>query len=199
MSKWLFGVWVLGLLLLPVTGHAQSAWQGSASAPLSVPSGYVLSGLPLVPQTYNACGPASIAQVLRYYGIPVTQQQVSLLTRPTPRSYMTAQALVAYAPQVGMNSRLYAGGDLDVVRNAIQNRLPIIALQDVTWQGKVMPHWRVIAGYDDAARRVYLMDPLLGYVTMSYAEFERVWGVHRGQFAVIYPPSWEGLVKKVMG
>ncbi|ASN83475.1 peptidase C39 (plasmid) [Deinococcus ficus] len=172
---------------------------GTATPAPSTPTGYVLSGLPLVPQTYNACGPASIAQVLGYFGVKVTQQQVSALTRKTPRSYMTAEALVRYAPIVGMNSRLYANGTLDIVRSAVQNRLPLIALQDVTWEGKVVPHWRVIAGYDDAARRVYLMDPLLGYVTISYAEFTRVWNVHRGQFAVIYPPAWHALVLQVVG
>lgn len=176
-----------------------SAGPARAAAPAAVPTGYVLSGLPLVPQTYNACGPASIAQVMGYFGVAVTQQQVSVLTRKTPQSYMTAQALVNYAPRVGMNARLYASGTLAVVRTAVQNRLPLIALQDVTWQGHVVPHWRVIAGYDDAAQRVYLMDPLLGYVTISYAEFTRVWKVHRGQFAVIYPPAWHPLVLKVLG
>ena len=52
------------------------------------------SGMPLIRQSYNACGPASITQVLGYFGLRVNMTDVSHLTRPTERSYMTAQAIV---------------------------------------------------------------------------------------------------------
>lgn len=168
---------------------------GTASAA----SGYVLSGMPLVHQTYNACGPASITQVLAYFGIQVTQAEVSRQTRPSETSYMSAQAILNYAPTVGMEARLYSGGSLQTVRSAIRNRLPLIALQSHITPKQVIPHWRVVMGYDDAKRQVHLMDPLLGYVAMNYADFERVWQDHNGQFAVIYPPNWRSLVRKVIG
>ncbi|GBF05642.1 peptidase C39, bacteriocin processing [Deinococcus aerius] len=176
------------LLLAALLGGAQAA-----------PAGYVLSGMPLVHQTYNACGPASITQVLGYFGINVSLSDVSRLTRPTERSYMTAQAIVDFAPKVGMEARLYRGGSLQTVRAAIRARLPLIALQSHITATQVIPHWRVVTGYDDTRREVYLMDPLLGYVLMSYADFTRVWADHQGEFAVMYPPEWRGTVRKVIG
>lgn len=155
--------------------------------------------MPLVHQTYNACGPASITQVLGYFGINVNLADVSRLTRPTERSYMTAQAIVDFAPKVGMEARLYRGGSLQTVRAAIRARLPLIALQSHITATQVIPHWRVVTGYDDARGQVYLMDPLLGYVLMSYADFTRVWADHQGEFAVMYPPEWRGTVRKVIG
>lgn len=156
--------------------------------------------MPLVRQSYNACGPASISQVLAYFGMNVTQAQISQYTRASDSSYMTAQAIVTFAPLVGMEARLYAGGSLGTVRAAIRRGLPLIALQShITAQGRVIPHWRVVAGYDDAAQMVYLMDPLLGYVRMGYADFTRVWADHHGQFAVMYPPKLSGVVKQVIG
>lgn len=164
-----FPVRLLGSLLLALALGVSPALAAPAS-------GYVLDGVPLVRQTYNACGPASIAQVLGYYGLSLSQQEISRQTRASDRSYMTAQAIVDFAPQVGLGARLYSGGSLQTVRAAIKHGLPLIALQShIPQPGKVIPHWRVVVGYDDAARLVYLMDPLLGYVALGFADFDRVW------------------------
>lgn len=171
-----------------------------ASASPGAPAGYLLTGMPLVRQTYNACGPASLVQVLAYYGVQSSLAEVSRQTRPSERSYMTAQAIVAFAPTVGMQARLYSGGHLSTVRRAIRERLPLIALQShIPSPGQVIPHWRVVIGYDDSRELVYLMDPLLGYVTMGYADFERVWAGQRGQFAVLYPPALAPAVTRALG
>ncbi|AIZ44358.1 peptidase C39 [Deinococcus radiopugnans] len=181
----------LSLLLLLAAAPAQAA---------STPPGYVLSGMPLIRQSYNACGPASLTQVLRYYGVNADMATVSSFTRPSETSYMTAQAIVDFAPRVGMEARLYAGGSLNTVRAAIKNGVPVIALQTyVSPRGQAIPHWRVVAGYNDAARQTYLMDPLLGYVAMGYDDFSRVWADHHGQFALLYPPRLSATVKRVIG
>lgn len=172
---------------------------GAAVAAPSVP-GYVLTGMPLVRQTYNACGPASITQVLAYFGLKMEMADVSRRTRPSETSYMSAQAIVNFAPQVGMEARLFTNGSLGTVKAAIKNGLPIIALQShITDAGKVIPHWRVVMGYNDPTSQVYLMDPLLGYVSMGYADFARVWADHRGQFAILYPPQLAAVVRKSVG
>ncbi len=174
--------------------------QAAAPAPTNSPSGYILQGVPLVRQSYNACGPASLTEVLGYFGVSMTMDEVSRLTRPDDRSYMSAQAIVDFAPTVGMQARLYAGGTLQTVRQAIKNGLPLIALQaHVPQAGVVVPHWRVIVGYSDARRQVYLMDPLLGYVGMDYDDFSRVWANQRGQFAVMFPPALGKKVGQVIG
>ncbi|MEF2278591.1 C39 family peptidase [Deinococcus sp. YIM 134068] len=186
--------------LLPLLLASTSVFGSVRAAPTTpAPAGYVLSGMPLVHQTYNACGPASLTQVLGYFGVNVALADVSRLTRPTERSYMTAQAIVDFAPLAGMEARLFRGGSLDTVRSAIRARLPLIALQSHVTPTQVIPHWRVVTGYDDARQEVYLMDPLLGYVRMSYADFTRVWADHRGQFAVMYPPTWKETVRKAIG
>ena len=175
----------------------------SSMATAAVPknaSGYVLEGMPLIRQSYNACGPASITQVLGYFGLSVNVNDVSRWTRPDERSYMSAQAIVHFAPVVGMEARLYASGNLNTVRAAIRNGLPIIALQShMPEAGKVIPHWRVIVGYDDARRAVFTKDPLLGYVAIGYDDFMRVWNEQRGQFAVLYPPKLSATVRKTLG
>jgi ABC-type bacteriocin/lantibiotic exporter with double-glycine peptidase domain len=164
------------------------------------PPGYVLSGMPLIRQSYNACGPASLTQVLRYYGLNADMATVSRYTRPSETSYMTAQAILDFAPRVGMEARLYAGGSLNTVRAAIKNGVPVIALQTyVSPSGRPIPHWRVVVGYNDTARQTYLMDPLLGYVAMGYDDFARVWADHRGQFALLYPPKLSATVRRVIG
>lgn len=171
-----------------------------AQAAATQPPGYVLSGMPLVRQTYNACGPASLTQVLAYFGQKISMQDVSRQTRPTERSYMTAQAIVAFAPHVGMQARLYSGGSLDTMKTAIRNGIPVIALQShITSARRVIPHWRVLVGFNDATRQVYIMDPLLGYVSMGYDDMTRVWADQRGQFALMFPPRLADTVRRTIG
>ena len=187
---------LLTALLLSSVAFSPAA---SAATPKNA-SGYVLEGMPLIRQSYNACGPASITQVLGYFGLNVNVNDVSKWTRPDERSYMSAQAIVDFAPVVGMEAKLYAYGNLNTVRAAIKNGLPLIALQShIPEAGKVIPHWRVIVGYDDARRAVYTKDPLLGYVAIGYDDFIRVWNEQRGQFAVLYPPKLSATVKKTLG
>ncbi|CAM3649389.1 C39 family peptidase [Deinococcus frigens] len=171
-----------------------------AQAAQAPPPGYVLSGMPLIRQSYNACGPASLTQVLRYYGLNVDMATVSRFTRPSETSYMTAQAILDFAPRVDMEARLYSGGSINTMRTAIRNGFPVIALQTyVSPSGQVIPHWRVVVGFNDASAQAYLMDPLLGYVAMGYADFARVWADHHGQFALVYPPKFSATVRKVIG
>lgn len=164
------------------------------------PAGYLLSGVPLVWQTYNACGPASVTEVLGYFGLSMRLADVSRLTRPHERAYMTAEAIVGFAPQVGMEAKLYVGGSIPTVRKSIQAGIPLIVLQDLVLpSGTIIPHWRVVVGYDDAAKTVYLMDPFLGYVLMQQSDFLRAWTPHRGQFALLYPPAMRDIVKRSVG
>ena len=164
------------------------------SAPIKA-TGLVLSGVPLVYQTFNACGPASIAQVAEYFGVHVALPDVSARTRASERSYMNADAIVRFAPSVGLSARLFTGGSLASVRAAVSRQLPLIVLQDLVTASAVIPHWRVVTGFDDTRQVVYLMDPLLGYVLMSYMDFERAWTPHRGLFAVMFPPAWAKTVQ----
>lgn len=187
--------------------HFGSLWRAVGAAIVFMgspanaqPAGFLLSGVPLVRQTYNACGPASVTEVLGYFGLSMRLQDVSRLTRPHERAYMTAEAIVGFAPQVGMEARLYSGGSLPTVRKSIQAGLPLIVLQDLVLAGGAnIPHWRVVVGYDDAAQTVYLMDPYLGYVLMKQSDFLQAWVPHRGQFALLYPPSMRSTVLKTVG
>ncbi|WP_370638614.1 C39 family peptidase [Deinococcus sp. 12RED42] len=134
-------------------------------------------------------------------GVPICQRNKRnpYQTRPTSRSHMTARAIFDDAPQVGMEARLFRGGSVQTVRMAIRNGLPLIVLQMHVSAGRKIPHWRVASGFDDERRLVYIMDPLLGYVTMPYAEFERVWADHQGTFAVLYPLALREVARRTIG
>lgn len=163
------------------------------------PTGFILSGVPLVRQTFNACGPASLTEVLAYYGISIELSTMSRLTRRTERSYMTAQAILDVAPTFGLEAQLYSGGSIQTIRQAIRVGLPLIALQNQPLaSGQTVAHWRVVIGYDDASRTVYVMDPLLGYIAIPQQDFLTMWTPQRGQFAVMYPPTWRTTVRQAL-
>ena len=147
--------------------------------------------VPLISQTYNACGPASMAQVIRYFGGQISQQDISRLTRQSDRSYMSAQQLLDYAPVAGMNARMFSGGTLEMAEQLTARGFPLIVLQHITWNRQTVPHWRVVSGVDRARGGVYLVDPLQGRLWMPAETFERSWKPTRGQFALMYPPELE--------
>lgn len=157
-----------------------------------------LQGVPLIHQTYNACGPAALVETLGYWGIHVPLATVSAATRPNDRAYMTAAAIPPLAAQYGLEARLYRNGRVDVIRALLLQGVPVIALTWLQQVGKI-PHWRVITGFDDGTRRLFVHDPLLGFVSISYDDFTALWATQGTLFAVLYPPSLHRRIIQAIG
>lgn len=173
----------------------------AAPAPASAPTvtGLQLRAMPFTYQTFNNCGPQSIASVLGYYGVQVTQAEVARVTKATPRGYMTAQAIGQYVAPYGLRARRFLGGQVTHMRALIALGVPVIVLQWLKPDSTV-PHFRVVTGFDDVQRMVQTLDPLLGpRVLIPYSTFERLWTVNRAEFIPVYPLRYEAKVLKALG
>lgn len=152
-----------------------------------------------IPQTLNNCGPASVAEVLAYWGVYRTQAQVQAVLRADNSPWgMAPYGIPGYARSLGLRGLIAASGNLSQVKALISNGFPVIVSQWVSLGDRVR-HYRVIDSYNDRTRRLVSSDPYLGAGhTISYAEFAAIWAPSNNRFVVIYPPSRAARLQAVL-
>ncbi len=187
-------VFLLGALaggLGPLTSVLAASNRTSAST-TAAPARSAASIGPLIniPQTWNNCGPASIAEVLAYWGISRTQQQVQAVLRVDgPDAGMTPYGVPSYARSLGLRALAGVGGTATLVKALVAGGFPVIVHQVVSLADPV-GHWRPIEAYDDRAGIFVASDPYLGPDhAIGYAEFAQIWAQRGYTFMVLYPPS----------
>ncbi len=141
-------------------------------------------------QTYNNCGPASVAEVLSYWGVYRTQYQAQIVLRAdnNPRG-MWPYGVPGYARSVGVRALVGVAGTPRLVEALVSNGFPVIVNQaySVTDSSR---HYRPIQSYDDRQGVFVSSDPFggAGYA-ITYADFNKIWAVANNRFIVLYPPS----------
>jgi len=158
-----------------------------------------LGPLETIIETLNNCGPASVASVLAYWHIYVSQAQVQSVVR-ADNSYwgMSPVDLPAYAQSVGMKALVGYGGNEKLIKLLIANGFTVIASQYVSSFDPIR-HYRPIESYSDRTRTFVSADPYLGAGhVISYAEFSAIWGESDYRFQVIYPLSMQSRLSAVL-
>lgn len=178
--------------------HAQHASRRASPVAVSRATGHV-GPVPTIVQTLNNCGPASIAEVLAYWGVGRTQAQVQAAVRADNAPWgMAPFGVPGYARSVGMRALLGAGGTERLIKALISNGFPVIAGQWVSMADHIR-HYRPIVAYDDRQRLFLSSDPYLGANhVIGYGDFERMWAVSDGRFIVLAPPSRQSLLAAVL-
>ncbi len=174
--------------------------QPTPKVPLAnIPPAKRIGPLPFISQTLNNCGPASIAEVLNYFGTQRSQTQVAAVLRPDLPDYgMSLYGVPFYAESVGMKAVGGVAGSDDLVKAFVANGLPIIVADQVS-RTDATRHFRPIDGYDDQAGYFIGSDPYLGpNHQISYAEFDDIWRISGGRWVVLYPPGKQDLVDSVL-
>ncbi|HLG74117.1 MAG TPA: C39 family peptidase [Chloroflexota bacterium] len=158
--------------------------------PAARPSKLLIGPLSFISQTLNNCGPASVAEVLGFWGIQKTQGEVQSVLRGDGNPYgMTPAGVPSYMASLGLDVLLGTGGNEDVIKQLLWAGFPVIVNQIVS-DGDLDFHYRPIQGYDDERGTFIASDPLIGPMyTIDYAQFDRVWGYTGRRFIVIYPPD----------
>ena len=188
----------------PVAPTAQPAGAVSPTAPaltvanVTLPSRASLGPLIHITQTVNNCGPASVAEVLNYWGVVRTQGQVqSILRADGSPNGMLPYGVPAYARSLGFGAVLGTGGDRTLMKALINKGIPPIANQWVSLTDHV-GHYRPIESYDDRQGVFTSSDPYLGQGhQIDYTTFDRIWATNSGRFILLYPLSKQAVVQTV--
>src|SRR5881628_2552036 len=152
-------------------------------------------------QTWNNCGPASVAMVLSQLGVAVSQEDARLALRgPDLRRGMPAQNVDPWVRALfGLRAVVRTGGTPEQVKRFVANGFPVIVTQWLDDASRTA-HYRVVRGFSDVAGAFYVNDPMRGAnVALGYEWFVDNWRSFGYRYLVIYRPAEEARVKALVG
>ena len=143
--------------------------------------------VPFVTQQKDTCGAASLAMVFRYWGQPVSHDEIAgALLTPELRGILGSR-LAAFARERGMQAIAYEG-DMAQLREYVAKGRPLI----VAWRmGRGRYHNVVVVGLDDGRSEVLVNDPAEGAGRrVPVRTFEKRWaGAGRWTLLVLPAPQ----------
>jgi len=193
------GTFLLGALaagIMPLAGVREAL---AASTVVPTRSAASLGPLIYIPQTWNNCGPAAIAEVLAYWGIARTQAEVQSVVRVDGYSTgMTPYGVPSYARSVGLRSSMGVGGSEGLIKSLVANGFPVIVHQVVSLSDPV-GHWRPVQAFDDHQGVFVTSDPYLGAeYRIGYSDFATMWAQRGYVFMILYPASRQAVLTKIL-
>lgn len=174
MVEWsIVGVRRLILLTALLSGCAglQTArhWQGTED----LPSRVELNDIPFYPQDTYQCGPAALAMVLSWSGLPTRPQAlVSQVYTPSRQGSLQA-ALVGAARRHGRLAYPLTGTDGLLTEVAAGH--PVIVLQNLGLSWYPVWHYAVVIGYNLAEETVVLHSGTTAHKRLSFRVFNNTW------------------------
>lgn len=184
---------------------APSATAIPTATPL--PSQHFISGLTIIPQTFNNCSPANLTMVLNFYGQNLSQEKVATTLKPNANDRnVSPEEMAAYVQSSNqLGATVFYGADFDFLRRLLAADFPVITEQgydpaDDEWMG----HYLTLVGYDDLAQSFWAMDSLLGPWDSRgrqepYATVQQNWWQFNNVAIVVYPLEQEQKVLEIAG
>jgi len=194
---------------------AQAADQAEPATPTpvyrAVAPSVKLAGLSHMWQTWNNCGPATLAMNLSYYGSTLSQADVGAALRLyEDDKNVGPEEMAVFARSQGFNALVRVNGDADRLRLLLSNSVPVLL---ETWHepepNNGMGHYRVLVGYEDATREwiaydsydsrgLYPNQPYTG-IRVPYDELDRLWSVFNRTYVLIYTDELAPDVEGILG
>ncbi len=169
--------------------------------PPALPASWRLTGLRHEWQTWNNCGPATLATYLSFYGSELDQAAIGAVLRlSADDKNVSPEELAAYAAGQGYSAQVLVNGDDALLRNLLAAGIPVLV---ETWHEDApndgLGHYRLLVGYDDAAQHWIAYDSydragLIegdGYqgIRLPFDRFAPWWQVFNRTFLLVYPPD----------
>ena len=168
-----------------------------------------LAGLAHYWQTWNNCGPATLAMNLSYYGLPLTQKQTAAVLKPNwDDKNVSPHEMADYARSQGLSALVRVNGTPERLRQYVDAGIPVLIETWLDHDGG-MGHYRLVVGYDDAARQWIVydsyisdgLDPKAPYpgIRMGYDELARLWRVFNGTHVLVYDAARAAAAQQILG
>jgi tetratricopeptide (TPR) repeat protein len=162
-------------------------------------------------QTWNNCGPATLAMNLSHFGLRTSQADVAAAIRPNKEDKnVSPEELAAFARAQGLHAIARINGDPDRLRRLLASGVPVLV---ETWHvpkpNDGMGHYRLLTGYDDAAQ-VWIafdsydatgVDPKRPYtgIRIPYEQLDPLWTVFNRPYVVIHTDDLTSQVESIIG
>lgn len=177
-----------------------------------------LTGIQHKFQTWNNCGPATLAMALSYYDVFRTQDQTAAVLKPDPEDRnVTPEEMASYVRnETEFEALSRTNGDLTTVRRLLSEGMPVIIELGIDPPGEYAwmewyGHYLLLVAYDDHEETVWVYDSWFGTSDVpgenaddvgreiSYKELDRYWRHFNRSYIVLYRPEQTELVAEIIG
>ncbi len=128
---------------------------------IPVPRSFHNTSFHLVPQDWNACGPANLTQALQYYGWKGDQKEAARWLKPhrEDKNVSPWQMVGFVNSKTGVKALMRVAGDLRTVKKLVSQKFAVILemgymVPDQGWMG----HYATVVGYDDNSSTMFWLD-----------------------------------------
>lgn len=171
---------LIGCAELPLPGSAEM-YSGTKSEQIQRTGGYpdapghvVHIVVPFFPDETDQCGPATLASLLTYWGIPSEPPALKAeMYSPRLRGTLPIDLLLT-AQARGLQAE-GVSGTLESLKAELDANRPVVALLNLGWLVFPQGHYVVITGYDDRQQGVYMHSGLARDLLVPYAQFVAHW------------------------
>ena len=176
----------------------------STKALTPIPKSIQLDGVRHEYQTWNNCGPATLAMALSYWGWEGDQRPIAAFVKPNPRDKnVMPYEMAAYIEEETQLKVIHrVGGDIELLKRFLAAGLPVIIEKGFVgrdfdgWMG----HYVLVTGYNDSDQRFMLQDSYYGPdQIMGYQDLESYWRAFNFTYLVIYSPERREEVMSILG
>jgi hypothetical protein len=161
-------------------------------------------------QAPNNCGPATLAEYLRYYGWEGNQDSISKVVKPLEEDRnVNPEELVyfvrTHAGWLGAEFRV--GGNLPLLQQLVAAGFPVMIEESFFFDTPYWPnddlwaaHYLLVTGYDEAAQTFTGQDSFHGPDQhIAYATLDSYWQIFNRVYLLVYPPAQEDVLKSILG
>jgi tetratricopeptide (TPR) repeat protein len=200
------------------TAASPAATAVATATPLPRPTAARLDGFRHQFQTWNNCGPATLAMTLSYFGIQRSQQQTAAILKPDPEDRnVSPYEMVAYVnEQTDIRAIERTNGSLELLRQLLAQGIPVIIELGINppgeyrWMGWY-GHYLLIVAYDDDAAQVWVYDSWFGTSeepgenattegrAFNYSDLDRQWREFNRNYIALYRPEQAATVAALIG
>jgi tetratricopeptide (TPR) repeat protein len=181
------GGFFLALILL-ASGCATPQSDRLLASPSSRTPPVELTAVPFFAQIQYQCGPASLAMVLNWAGIPITPEELAPQVYLPERQGSLQAELLAAARRQGRVPYVLAP-QLQALVTEVQAGNPVLVLQNLGYSWYSQWHYAVVVGVDLSNEEIVLRSGVEARHVVSIQLFERTWARADHWAVVVLPPA----------
>lgn len=133
-----------------------------------------IKDVPFFSQKRYYCGPASLASVMNFYGVSVSEEETAKQVYNPKLNGALSMDMLNYARAKGLDAAYYKGSMEDIKKEISLGR-PVIMFLDLGYFFYPVRHYIVAVGYDDKIGYLIAYSGAEKDKTFSYREIQAAW------------------------
>ena len=135
---------------------------------------FYINNVPFFPQKRYYCGPASLASVMNFYGVSVSEEEIAKEVYNPKLSGALSMDILIYARAKGFDA-FYYKRSLEEIKKDISMGKPVILFLDLGYFFYPVRHYMVATGYNDEMGYLIAHSGMEKDKIFSYKEIQSAW------------------------